>query len=111
MTAPLLPAGFEDLEPFAETWCLATEPQRWARRQSTTMEDMEAFYDACFPRAEDAIRHCDRFDLDELPEDATRLLQLLHSLALVSYAVEVWRQPLPVDTGAARIDRTREPRP
>jgi hypothetical protein len=111
MTAALLPAEFADLERFAPTWCLATEPERWARRQSTTMDEMQAFYDACFPRAEEAISYCDAFELDAMPDDAARLLQLLHSLALVSYAVEVWRQPLPIDTGAARIDRIREPRP
>ena len=107
----MLPDQFADLEPFAATWCLATEPERWERRQATSLDDMQAFYDAFFPRAEEAIAYCDRFDLDGLPADATRLLQLLHSLALVSYAVEVWRQPLPVDIGAAVIDRTREPRP
>ena len=111
MTAPLLPEAFADLEPFAETWCLATEPERWERRLATPLEEMQAFYDACFPRAEEAIAHCDRFDLDALPPDVERLLQLLHSLALVSYAVEVWGQQLPIDTGAAVIDRTREPRP
>jgi hypothetical protein len=106
----LLPAQFADLEPYAETWCLTSEPERWARRQSTSLDEMQGFYDACFPRAEQAIEYCDQFDLDALPDDARRLLQLLQSLALVSYAVEVWRQQLPIDTGAARIDRVREPR-
>jgi hypothetical protein len=111
MTGPLLPAEFADLEPFATTWCLATEPERWAQRQSSTMDQMQAFYDACFPRAEEAIQYCDRFDLEAMPVDATRLLQLLHSLALVSYAVEVWRQQQPIDAGVAQIDRITEPRP
>ena len=111
MTERLLPEDFADLEPFAATWCLATEPERWAQRTSSSLDDLQAFYDAAFPRAEAAIAHCDQHDLDRLPPDVTRLLQLLHSLALVSYAVEVWRQPLPVDIGAAVIDRIREPRP
>lgn len=111
MTTALLPADFADLEPFAATWCLPTEPERWAQRLASTMHEMQAFYDACFPRAEDAIRYCDRFDLHDLPDDVGRLLQLLSSLALVSYPMEVWHQPLPVNTGSARIDRTREPRP
>lgn len=109
MTAALLPPDFADLEPFAATWCRATEPERWAQRLASTMDEMQAFYDACFPRAEDAIAYCDRFPLHELPDDAVRLLELLHSLALVSYAIEVWGQPLPLDTGSARIDRIREP--
>ena len=107
----MLPPEFADLEPFAATWCLATEPERWERRLASTMDDLRAFYDACFPRAEDAIAYCDRFPLDELPEDALNLLHVLYSLALVSYAVEVWQQPLPVNVGAARMDRIKEPTP
>ena len=85
------------------------ESRCYAKRLASTMDEMQAFYDACFPRAEDAIAYCDRFPLHELPDDAVRLLELLHSLALVSYAIEVWGQPLPLDTGSARIDRIREP--
>jgi hypothetical protein len=107
----MLPEAFADLEPFAATWCLATEPERWARRLAMPLDEMQAFYDACFPRAEEAIRHCDGFDLHALPPDVEHLLQMLHSLALVSYAIEVWCQPEPVDVGAAVIDRTIEPRP
>ena len=44
----LLPAAFSDLEPFASTWCLATESERFAKRMASTMEEMHAFYDAGF---------------------------------------------------------------
>jgi hypothetical protein len=111
MTTTSLPSDFADLEPFVERWSLPTEPERWAQRLASTMPEMQAFYDACFPRSEEAIRYCDRFELQDMPDEAVRLLHLLCSLALVSYAVEVWRQPLPIDTGAARIDRVAEPHP
>jgi len=107
----MLPDGFAELEPHARTWCLATEPERWARRLDSSMDELQAFYDAVLPRVEEAIEHCDRFPLDDLPEDAGRLLELLHSFVLVSYPVEVWRQQLPLDTGSAHMDRVREPRP
>jgi hypothetical protein len=107
----MLPTEFAELEPYAETWCLPTEPQRWERRLATSMEDMRSFYDACFPRAEEAIQYCDRFDLQALPAEAGHLLELLQSLALVSYAIEVWGQHEPADMGAAVIDRIAEPRP
>lgn len=111
MTATLLPRDFADLEPFAATWCLATEPERWEQRLAGTMDEMQAFYDATFPRAADAIAYCDRFPLDALPPDAQHLLELLLSLAMVSYAVEVWQQAEPINAGAARIDRIAEPLP
>jgi hypothetical protein len=111
MTDRLLPEEFSDLEPFAATWCLPTERQRFAQRIASSMDDMQAFYDAIFPRAEDAITYCDRFPLDALPDDARRLLQLLYSLVMVSFPVEAWRQPRIPDTGAAYLDLVIEPTP
>jgi hypothetical protein len=107
----LLPAEFAELEPFAPTWCLPTEAARFAQRMATPMADQQAFYDAFFPRAEEAIAYCDRFPLDELPEDAERLLQLLYSLIMVSFPVEAWRQPHIPDSGAAYLDLLIEPIP
>lgn len=111
MSTAILPSEFVQFEPYAATWCLATEPERWAQRLRSSMDEMRAFYDAFFPRAEEAIAYCDRFPLDDLPADAARLLQLLHSLLMVSYAVEVWKQPEVIRAGSARIDRIIEPRP
>ena len=107
----LLPAKFADLERYAATWCLATEAERWAQRQRRSMDELQGFYDAAFPRAEAAIAYCDQFPLDQMPEDAEHLLQLVYSLLLVSFAIEVWRQPEVIHCGSARIDRIREPRP
>ena len=111
MNDALLPPEFPQLESYAATWCLATEPERWAQRLRSSMEHMQAFYDAFFPCAEQAIAYCERFPLDDMPAKAERLLQLLHSLLMVSYAVEVWKQPEVVNGGSARIDRILEPRP
>jgi hypothetical protein len=107
----LLPAEFAELEPFAPTWCLPTEAERFAQRMATPMADQQAFYDAFFPRAEEAIAYCDRFPLDDLPEDAERLLQLIYSLVMVSFPVEAWRQPHIPDSGAAYLDLLIEPIP
>ena len=111
MSTALLPAEFAKFEPWAATWCLASEPERWAQRLRSPMQELRAFYDAVFPLAEEAIAYCERFPLDDMPADAERLLQLLHSLLMVSYAVEVWKQPEVINCGSARIDRIREPRP
>jgi hypothetical protein len=111
MTDTLLPPEFADLEPFAATWCLATEGERFAQRMASSMDDMQAFYDVAFPRAEAAITYCDQFPLDELPPDAERLLQLLYSLVMVSFPVEAWRQPHVPDSGAAYLDLLIEPIP
>ena len=109
MADRLLPAEFSDLERFAKDWCLASEPERYAKRLASTMEEMQSFYDAIFPRAEDAIVYLEKFPLDNLPEDARRLLQLLYSLVMVSFPVEIWRQPYIPDTATASFELKLEP--
>lgn len=111
MSERLLPPEFDALEPFAATWCLATESERWARRSVSSMDEMRSFYDACFPRLDEAIDYGDRFRLDDLPDDATRLLQLVYSLVMVAMAVEIWHQPRPVDSADAVLERVHEPSP
>ena len=111
MADRLLPREFSDLEPFARKWCVATERERYATRLSSSVEEMQAFYDAFFPRGEEAIAYCDKFPLDDMPEDAQHLLQLIHSLVMVSFPVEAWRQPHVPDSGAAYLDRILEPLP
>ena len=108
---PTLPGEFADLEPFAGKWCLATESQRWAERMATPMGDMQAFYDASLPRIEEALAYCDKFPLDEMPGDAVALLQLVYSFVIVSFPIELWRQPSPPDTKGTSFDRYVEPAP
>jgi hypothetical protein len=111
MSEALLPPEFSELESFAATWCLATERERFAHRMASTMGEMQSFYDAFFPRAEEAIAYCDKFPLDDMPADAEHLLQLLYSLVMVSFPVEAWRQPHVPDSGAAYLDLLIEPIP
>ena len=105
----LLPAEFADLEPFAPNWSLHYERERYAKRLSSTMDELQAFYDVAFPRLDDITTYLDALDYDALPEDATRLLWLSYSLVNISFPVEVWRQPRVPDSGAASMDVLVEP--
>lgn len=107
-TTSKLPAEFADLEPYLD-WDLATEPERYAKRLASSMTEMQAFYDAAFPRLEDVIAYCDRFPLDELPEDARTLMHMMQSLINVSFPIEAWKQPRVPDSGATYLDCIREP--
>ena len=102
------PAPFADLEPFA-AWALPTEHERYARRLSSSMDDLQALYDAAFPRLEAMLDYLDGLELRSLPDDAARLLWLCYSLVNASFPVEVWRQPRVPDSGAASIDAVVEP--
>ncbi len=103
-----LPPEFADLDQFT-SWSLETEAERYAKRLSSTMDELQAFYDNAFPRLEDAMVYLDQFDLEALPEDAKRLLWLCYSLINASFPVEVWRQPRVPDSGAASMDVVIEP--
>ena len=111
MTAALLPGEFSEFEPYATTWCLPTEAQRYAQRLASSMDEIQAFYDAFYPRAEEAIAYCDKFPLDDMPDDAANLLRLVYSFVIVSFAVELWSQPDVPGTLGTSFDRVAEPRP
>lgn len=103
-----LPAEFADLEPYAD-WDLATEAERYDKRLSSTMAQMQEFYDAAFPRLEEALTYLDKFPLDDMPDDARSLTHVLQSLINVSFPIEAWKQPRVPDTGAAALSRVQEP--
>jgi len=106
----MLPTEFADLEPFTD-WCLPSEPQRYAKRLASSMVEMKAFYDAIIPRAEEALAYCDKFPLDDLPDDVLNLMHLLYSMIMVSFPVECWKQPRVPDSGASTLDCVVEPVP
>ncbi len=111
MPDTLLPNAFAELESYARSWCLATETERWNARMAATMPQMHEFYDAFFPRLEEAIDYCDKFGLDGLPDDVLNLLHLIYSLIMVAMAVEIFHQPVPTDAADAVMIRTDEPVP
>ncbi len=93
MTA-LLPHEFSELEYLVPDWSIEDGHARYVKRVNSTMEEIQAFYDAVFPRAEEAVAYVDEFDYAEpLPDDVANLRNLLYSLITVSLAVELWKQP------------------
>jgi hypothetical protein len=103
-----LPGDFTDLEPFVD-WAIPTERARYAKRLSSTMDELQAFYDAALPRLEAATSYLEQFEMDAMPDEAKRLLWLFCSLVTVSFPVEVWRQPRVPDSGSTRLDAVLEP--
>lgn len=107
----MLPEAFADLEPFAATWSLPRERDRYDRRLASTMEELQEFYDAIFPRAKDALTYLDTFELDDMPEKEINLMRMLYSLCTISFAVDCFKQPKMPDSGSAYIDVLVEPYP
>ena len=107
-TTASLPPAFADLEPFAD-WALETEAERYAKRLASTMDELQAFYDAALPRVDDAVEFLDQFELSALPDDASHLIWMYYSLMTVSFPVEVWRQPRVPESGASAFNAVVEP--
>ena len=103
-----LPVAFADLEPFA-AWALPSERERYAKRLASTMDEMQAFYDAAFPRLESGSSYLRAVDLAGISDDDKRLLWLFCSLVTVSFPIEVWRQARVPDSGAAELAAVVEP--
>jgi hypothetical protein len=106
--SPLLPPSFADLERFIE-WAIPDERDRYSKRLSSSMADLREFYSAAVMRADDARKYLDEFDYPDLPPDALRLLWMMFSLIVVSYAVDVFDQPRVPDSGSAYVERIGEP--
>jgi hypothetical protein len=106
-----LPQAFSEIEPYVADWALATRAERYAARLDRPFDELVAFYDAIAPRAEEAIAYLDGLDINALSDEATRLLHLLHSMILVSYAVNVFKQNRIPDAGAAFFEMVAEPIP
>lgn len=93
MTTRLLPPGFEALEGFVAYWDVETSHARWQRRSEASMAQIRAFYDTTLPLADQALAHVEGYPLDQLPDDAARLLRLLLALTQAAIAVEYHGQP------------------
>jgi hypothetical protein len=106
-----LPAGFEELEPFLDQWCLKGTQERHAHRESASMEDIRRFYDAMLAKAPAAIAFLDGKPFDGLTDDEQRLMNLLLALGHVAVAVEVHGQPrAPHTPYPHRVRLTQPPR-
>jgi hypothetical protein len=104
-----LPEAFAELAPYVDDWARPRREERYAMRLSKEFGELVDFYDAVAPHAEAAIEHLSAADLDSLDEADTRLLQLLYSFILVSYAVNIFDQPKIPDSGSAFFDCVVEP--
>jgi len=87
-----LPAEFADLEPWMD-WALTTMAERSARRSTSSMQELEAFYGAMLPRMETVLEYLGGIAADDAAPENRRLLDLTKSLAEVAPAVELFSEP------------------
>ena len=99
--ARCLPADFEKLEEFVPYWAVAGQNERCQQRCDTTFEEIQRFYDAVCPRADQAMDYLETFPLRNMLGPEARLTRLVLALAQASMAVEIF--------GQARVPNSRWP--
>ena len=106
-----LPEGFSELEPWVDDWALADQGRALrARGWTGRIDELVEFYDAIAPHAEARHRLPRRAATSTtLVPRTSRLLHLLYSMILVSYAVNIFHQNRIPDSGAAFFDMVAEP--
>jgi hypothetical protein len=83
----VFPAGFEDLERFAD-WALPSERARLSRRIAAAPTEIRTLYEAMATRLPAVLAHLDRLPLAGLGEADSRLLWLTYATAEVIMATE-----------------------
>ena len=63
---------------------LPTSIERNRKRPQSSMDEINVFYNAMLPRLKEILAYLDQFSLQEMPQDALRLMFLSLSLAEVS---------------------------
>lgn len=106
----MLPADFSDLEVFSE-WILPSEHDRYGKRLESSMDELQSFYDAAFPRLASGTDYLKNVPIEGISEADRNLLWLFSSLITVSFPIEAWRQARVPDSGASSINVVVEPRP
>ncbi|MEU9242687.1 hypothetical protein [Streptomyces sp. NPDC048385] len=106
--ANVFPAGFGELEPFAG-WAIQGERARYAKRVSSTMEELQAFYDVAYPLLERNTAYLEKVTLDQISDEDKYLLWAFCSLVTIAFPVEAWGQPRVPDSGPSSIDAVVEP--
>ena len=93
MTAATLPPAFADLAPWAERFALESERERNHRRVTSSLEDLQAFYDAVLPRMDAVMDHLAQVPNDDPPAPERALAALASTFMEVSLAVELFKSP------------------
>lgn len=91
--AVTLPNGFVALEQFVRKWAQPTFSERYEARLSSSMSEIELFYNAMMGSMERIAEHLAEIPIDNVPAPSKRLLYLAYSAMNVSPAVELYQQP------------------
>lgn len=91
--AKKLPQQFSDLQPLADEWVRPTQMKRLEKRLSSDYSELKAFYHEIEPRMQEIVDYLAKVSLASMSEEDRALLDLSFAIAMVSPAVEFFKQP------------------
>jgi hypothetical protein len=87
------PVEFDNLLDLVDDWALPSQQARNDKRVSSTMHELQAFYDRMLPQIKEISAYLDRYSLDVMPPPAVTLLFLGMMLMEIAPAVEIMKTP------------------
>lgn len=88
-----LPHEFGDLEQWVADWAIDEEAARNRKRLASSMDQLQAYYNALLPRMDAIIPHLNQYSLDALAPAEQTLLDLALMFMEVAPAVEIYKHP------------------
>jgi hypothetical protein len=93
MSEALLPAPFAQLQPFVSKWDQPGTNERYAKRLSSNIAELQEFYDGITPLIPNIKAYLDAKPFDGYTDADRRLGRLVFAWVYVAEAVEVFKQP------------------
>lgn len=88
-TTKPLPADFADLEPWTAQWCLSNERDRFFKLMHSSIDELQAFFDAVSPRSDAMAARLNDLDVDALSAEDRHLFWLLMTFVETAHPIEL----------------------
>jgi len=85
-------SAIDAIKSFLEDWAGATAAERVAKRTSSSMEEINAFYDAMLPWMEEILVYLNQYALEEIPDEAQDIANAALAMCEVDNPVR-WKEP------------------
>lgn len=79
------------IEPFLKEWGYRTTAERVVKRTSSSMEEINGFYETMLPWMEEILAYLDQYPLENIPSDATSIADLALAMCEVDNPVR-WKE-------------------
>ena len=94
-TAEILPAEFKELEKYLPDWALHSEEERFHKLAITSLPELQAFFETMLPRMDSLITYLSAWPLEQMPDHARHLYDLLLTFAETAHPIELgWKNTI-----------------